>query len=363
MIRSFSLENFKSFSKIRLTDLSTVNLIGGSNNVGKTSLLEGLFNYYDQLSPEILFRQFPWRGISSLTFKHDNTHEVWSPVFNDYDTKKKIIIKISDEKLQDSELTIKVEREEISSISRNNLQIDTDVSTGGTDSGARSILHLIGKSRDGKTLDSKIRLGEKGLEIKRNNQKIMHLPQAHFFNARTLNAKDDAIRFGELLKEGRDDLVVEALKEFEPKLKSISPIPNPDNVTILYANIGLTKKIPLNYLGDGITRLLAYSLAILTSKNGIVLIDEIENGFHYTKHNLIWSTLSKLAEDNNVQILSTTHSYEMAKSFNDICVNHNYDYSYYELFKNPSTKETMVNHLDPDTLKLKIISNKPFRGE
>ena len=40
--------------------------------------------------------------------------------------------------------------------------------------------------------------------------------------------------------------------------------------------------VPLQSLGDGVMRLLRISLALAVSKNGLLLIDEIENGIHYS---------------------------------------------------------------------------------
>ncbi len=40
MITKLSLENFKGFKYLEVPETSTITLIGGQNNIGKTSLLE-----------------------------------------------------------------------------------------------------------------------------------------------------------------------------------------------------------------------------------------------------------------------------------------------------------------------------------
>lgn len=62
---------------------------------------------------------------------------------------------------------------------------------------------------------------------------------------------------------------------------------------MLYVDIGINKKIPMSFMGDGISRLTSILLAILTTKNGIVFIDEIENGIHYSVQNKIWMSNPK----------------------------------------------------------------------
>ena len=51
MITKLSLENFKGFKYLEVPETSTITLIGGQNNIGKTSLLEGIFLFYDVGNP------------------------------------------------------------------------------------------------------------------------------------------------------------------------------------------------------------------------------------------------------------------------------------------------------------------------
>jgi len=90
---------------------------------------------------------------------------------------------------------------------------------------------------------------------------------------------------------------------------------------VVYADIGVDRLIPINVMGDGIRRILAMLAAISERKNGILLIDEIENGLHYTTLSILWKAILKAASDNNVQLFITTHSYEcvqaIAKTYQD----------------------------------------------
>jgi AAA15 family ATPase/GTPase len=43
MIKNLRIKNFKALSELNINDISRVNLIGGCNNVGETSLLEAFF--------------------------------------------------------------------------------------------------------------------------------------------------------------------------------------------------------------------------------------------------------------------------------------------------------------------------------
>jgi hypothetical protein len=41
-----------------------------------------------------------------------------------------------------------------------------------------------------------------------------------------------------------------------------------------------------------------------------ILIDEIENGFHYSFYPKLWEIIGKLARETYCQVFATTHSYE-----------------------------------------------------
>ncbi len=62
MIKSLSLKNFKQFASLTLDGMKRITLIGGKNNTGKTSLLEALYIFHDRFNPDVILKQFAWRG-------------------------------------------------------------------------------------------------------------------------------------------------------------------------------------------------------------------------------------------------------------------------------------------------------------
>jgi hypothetical protein len=51
-------------------------------------------------------------------------------------------------------------------------------------------------------------------------------------------------------------------------------------------------------MGEGVTRLMSILLAIGFAQNGIVLIDEIENGLHYSVLEKVWGGIAEAARKN-----------------------------------------------------------------
>lgn len=73
--------------------------------------------------------------------------------------------------------------------------------------------------------------------------------------------------------------------------------------------------IPLNSMGDGMLRILQLILALFPAKGGLLLIDEFENGLHYSVQEQTWELIFKLAKKLNIQIFATTHSWDCIEAF------------------------------------------------
>jgi len=73
--------------------------------------------------------------------------------------------------------------------------------------------------------------------------------------------------------------------------------------------------VPLKRLGDGAQRLLGIALALANCQNGILLIDEIENGIHYSILRKLWDMIFQAARDGNIQVIAVTHSWDCISSF------------------------------------------------
>ena len=78
---------------------------------------------------------------------------------------------------------------------------------------------------------------------------------------------------------------------------------------------GDNPRVPLKSLGDGAMRLLSVALALSRSKNGFLVIDEAENGIHHTVHEDLWKMIMKAANESNVQVIATTHSFDCISGF------------------------------------------------
>jgi energy-coupling factor transporter ATP-binding protein EcfA2 len=69
-------------------------------------------------------------------------------------------------------------------------------------------------------------------------------------------------------------------------------------------------EVPLMIFGDGMKRVLFIATRLVTAKDGLLLLDEIESGIHAFILPEVMKWLFRAAQEYNIQIFATTHSLE-----------------------------------------------------
>jgi hypothetical protein len=317
MYKSLEINNFKGLCGFALDRIGKVNLIAGVNNVGKTTLLEAIFLHGGAYNPALTLSIDQFRGFSKFHFELGGSDKVtpWDSLFNDFDISNNIEIKaeFTDNTTRKIDLQIVGPSEE--SVENDPLlQYDASGSTGPlhqksvpTSPESALVLRLNYEESSKKPGSSFLILGPKGLKtshIKSTPHPMIFLPARY-----RVNLEEDADRFGKLEIVGRQNMLLDALKVIEPRLERIAVVAL-SGQPVLYGDIGLSRMLKLPYMGDGMSRLASYVLAIGNAKDGVVLIDEIENGFHHTMMPKVWEAIAKAAKDFNTQVFATTHSLE-----------------------------------------------------
>jgi hypothetical protein len=120
-------------------------------------------------------------------------------------------------------------------------------------------------------------------------------------------SEDDAKRYSKLEEDNRHDEVLRVLQIIEPGLRRLA-VSVSDNGTLIRCDLGLGRLIPLGMAGGGMCRLFDFVVSILSSPGGVVLIDEVDTGFHHSVMKDVWTAIVDVAARTNVQIIATTHS-------------------------------------------------------
>lgn len=110
----------------------------------------------------------------------------------------------------------------------------------------------------------------------------------------------------ELIKRKKKDLILERLRKFDDRINAIEVIGH----EVFIGFDGMAELLPLNITGDGLRRYLSIVASSANPTNNIVLIDEIDNGLHYSAYKKLWESIFALAVDTNKQVFITTHSQE-----------------------------------------------------
>ncbi len=311
MYNTIEIENFRGISQLKLIDTKQVNLIVGKNNTGKTSVLEAVFLISGISNPQLPFNINTTRGLNFLA----DQDEAFL-IYHKLNYKNPVKIKAKLDK-QVRELLIKPI---IQSESQASTVIEKDLLT-------KNILNTVLNNQATDGYDYEISITDENKKTEKYNAIIY--PQGLMFQQQIAKGYRETIKcnyvnpsnillqlpqgLNEIIINKKIDKIIGILNKIDTQIKSISVGTN----GLIYCDIGLDKLIPINVMGDGIRRILSLITTINLSKNGIVIIDEIENGFHSETLPILWRAVFMAAKENNVQIFATTHSYECIEAFKD----------------------------------------------
>src|SRR5579859_3181693 len=93
MLQELRIRGFKCFRNLQVTDISRVMLVSGENNIGKTSLLESIFLFYNTADPAMFFRHLELRGVK-LAFT--DAESLLASMFADFNVNNSIAIELED---------------------------------------------------------------------------------------------------------------------------------------------------------------------------------------------------------------------------------------------------------------------------
>jgi hypothetical protein len=128
-----------------------------------------------------------------------------------------------------------------------------------------------------------------------------------------------------------ENLVLKALRFLDKDIERIAAIPivqpyyplsSPGGFIV--KRTGLDYPIPIGSMGDGMRRLLALTIALTQCKGGVLLIDEIDTGLHYSVMAEMWRHVFTTARELDVQVFATTHSFDCVNSLASICNDDNH---------------------------------------
>ncbi len=330
MINSLSISNFRAFEELEVPTFGQLNLIGGSNSAGKTSLLEAIY---------ILRSPRPNRALFNiLEAREERRHGAAS------------VSALFNESIAGDDAAVRV----LSFFNRSPKPIGSEFQIRSDQEALRCVLDLKRVSRVeetfGEPIGPEVVSSEVALllSLYRDSERLEVYDDRRFAQSggTSVNA------FRTIQAAARDPLVgfvgSKGLSHFEmvplwdkvdltplkDRVLSFLRLIHPNVIDLAFPSSGLSgnrERLPvvrltdsdspvsLNRLGEGSVRLLGLALGAMTADTEVLLIDEIENGLHHEIHFDLWKSLALLARETGVQIFATTHSRDMVTAFRVAC--------------------------------------------
>ncbi|MBT9096994.1 ATP-binding protein [Methylovulum psychrotolerans] len=343
LIENLQISNFKCFKQLDVNGLAQVNLIGGKNNVGKTAFLEAVelllaankaYDLPDLIRKQLERRQGARRrDLIEIDFFHQGATEITL-----LSSSKACTIKSSFD-LLDSQTTIgNDEADNFLPTNILTLSVNHDKITRPIDRLFNRIASLrpIGSSPDRKP----------------------------FISSAKSDEYDIAISFGTLIDLGREDFLNASLALFDSNICGLKQKATERGVLLKLKLNNQDNLVLLSSLGEGVNRYIAILCAIWANKDGFLLIDEIENGIHYTNYKKLWEIIFKVSSDANCQLFITTHSKECISAFNAVQLENNTAYAqYFEFYQNLKTGLIAASAIDKQQLHYALTHEGRVRGE
>jgi hypothetical protein len=289
MLSKIHIQGFKGFKDTRIDSLRKVNLILGGQNVGKTSLLEAVYFGASEINKA--------QGLSAVfraTEGRDNQRFV--------------------------ESVFKGAQGLIELFSSANLKLSTSLNSFRTSDGLGQVLSRI--EWDGVKVEQHIdashvsELWKLSMDHSSAHALLKSLP---FWNPLAVSVhlptQTQSVQLFDKVVIGRKKKqLLDMLRRIEPRLEDIHSL-SPDGELRIYVELeGERSALPLPQLGHGFSRLVFLYCSLLVTDAHLALIDEVENGIHYSSLPILFRGIQGIADKNDVQVMMTTHSWDCIRA-------------------------------------------------
>ena len=355
MYEWLEIENFRGFQSLRLSEFKRVNLIAGMNNVGKTNLLDAIFLHTGAYNPGLIMTIRGLRGFDRLKIDQATGDESpFAYLFHNKQTDKSIRFSSKDTATgeRETELTIQIDPDELPSlisygtdVTQENAHAEISIPAIASSINIAPSLKFISKTENSHF--------QTYLVVEADRMLVKPSPPRPPFTAYYVSsrgpAKLDVELYSNLIKRDKKHIINNAIRLIDQRIQDILLLTEADQTRLwVKLDFGL---IPLLDMGQGVARLSNYALRIANADDGITLIDEIENGLHYSVLTALWGKIGELAAEFNTQIFATTHSLECIRAAHEaFSQTDTYDFRLFRLQRARDNSITAVSY-DQETLE------------
>lgn len=302
-ISKINIKAYRGINNLFIDNLGVINLLVGNNNSGKTSVLEAL---------KILStpREI---GVLCLTSFNRNVPKSDNDLIDTFlSLFKKETIDVEDGNMgqtyyinamceyNHNEIMMEAIAEEKEKLLLNN---NGDENTSNNDASIRRVVEGSIKTTKNKksevstfsVTDINIDLGATDAEFK-----AYYMPTGISLYNHCVNL------YSQIVKEDKKKDYIKLLRIFDENINDISIVEK-----TIWIHSDIKETMPLYAYGMGLQKALLISLLLTMSKNGILLIDEIETAIHTSAIGEIFNFIIQACIELNIQLFATTHSIEI----------------------------------------------------
>jgi energy-coupling factor transporter ATP-binding protein EcfA2 len=324
MLRDLTIQNYRCFKDFHIDSLARVNLIVGMNNSGKTSLLEAIYLLVNQGTPKCLADLLYNRGevverfslgVPGKLENYQIDYQV-KHLFHGHQPSHDQVICFRSQTKYPPPLRIYLQPNEQQALSSDNLS-EMEVIPYQLILSSGSGQTILPVHHDGSIEARFIPFGKLSPSFSLTANHLITNKLSLLLTTNNVSSDQVAALWNSITLTPKEDKVVEALRIVEPALERISFTSRPTFNSGILLRLHGQYPIPLGSMGEGMRRLLTLAIAAVTVENGFLLVDEIETGLYYETQTDMWRLILEIAQQLNVQVFATTHSWDCISAFQE----------------------------------------------
>ena len=309
--KNIKIKNFRGIDHLKIDDFSRVNVFLGQNNSGKSTVLEAIAMLMSMSNPDVpqminaVRARKSFSSFIDIKYFFRNLDVLIPPEVSSEQTDgasrhlklglSYVFDEMADPKNEPVQQTGSV-------FYVNTLEMNFDITNGAAKQSYKSWL----------------RVNPQGLVVnKKSAEGYMEKSRAWLIPS-DLMTNNLASDLTELFRRNKKDVVLALLKLFDERINGIEILT--DDVYIGFE--GMAEMLPARVTGDGLRRYLSIVASAANPMIDMILIDEIDNGLHYSVYKKLWQALFALATSTNKQAFVTTHSKETLSYLNEMLEEH-----------------------------------------
>ena len=307
-LNSLSIKNFRGINNLELNNLSNINILVGDNNCGKTSVLEAISLFQNPLEINNILTSCCKRGRDIISI-----FDLFLEMFPRENINKNIEIVSS---INSVLYNLNINGKLIERINPNLYRcIENDEYFDENYFENRIFKGRIKVKKNTEVINEKeIDLSEEKIQstLADLSNQIINMVYVSPYDYLYNRLIDDTIN---VIKSGEKEEVIKLLKILDNNIEDFNVLKSKNKPSSIYIKHSKYGFMSLSSFGDGVKKILTLASAVVSAKNGILLIDEIETAIYKNILNDVFGWLINACKIYKVQLISTTHSLEVIDAF------------------------------------------------